>query len=139
MVFPGVLSGLPGPLLATNPTGSTTSKPVVPWVCCASQSTPWALLDPPVGVGVEVSAVLEEQAPRESAVEVDEHEVVDPGDGTAAAARRLAGEARGRARVDGAEAEAVEMAEPRPGGRLRADARSRGHLHAAQPPVLGDE
>jgi uncharacterized protein (TIGR00106 family) len=35
MVFPGVLSGLPGPLLATNPTESTTSKPVVPWVCCS--------------------------------------------------------------------------------------------------------
>src|SRR5919107_4490837 len=39
MVFPGVLRGLPGPRLATNPTESTTSKPVVPWVCCLPHSS----------------------------------------------------------------------------------------------------
>src|SRR4051795_2045746 len=40
MVFPGVLSGLPGPLLATNPAESTTSKPVVPELCCAHILSP---------------------------------------------------------------------------------------------------
>src|SRR4051794_35331510 len=38
MVFPGVLRGLPGPRLATNPTESTTSKPVVPG-CCDTHSS----------------------------------------------------------------------------------------------------
>src|SRR5215212_2937405 len=31
MVFPVVLRGQPGPRLATTPTRTTTSKPVVPW------------------------------------------------------------------------------------------------------------
>src|SRR5829696_6488141 len=31
MVFPVVLRGRPGPRLATTPTKTTTSKPVVPW------------------------------------------------------------------------------------------------------------